>query len=398
MSDHSTKSIERRSEMFERFVQYKKRKYGEEAQEGGQTDKEDVSSSFGFLLDTHTKNWKKDDILDERYQRLVGLGGLGELETVTKKGTSRKEECHWNDRYESLLGFKQKHGHVKVPQQYDENPKLGRWVGYWRNKYKEYKRTNGQKGDPHRMKRLESIGLVDDISTGNEYRRVKSYWDDMLNQLSDFKQEHGHLKVPQQYDENPKLGRWVRNWRSKYREYKRTNGQKGDPHSMKRLESSGLVDDISTGNEHRDTINHSGWYDRYKQLSDFKQKHGHLKVPQQYDENPKLGVWVKNKRFNYREDKISNGQKGDPGQMKHLESIGLVDDILLKKKEDKKTNCADNEVVAPIVVSSMSLPFPSNTQAVTKETPSSTGMKRKKNDKKADLDFLGSDLRGGFWA
>jgi hypothetical protein len=108
MSNHSTKSIERQNEMFERLVQYKKRKYGEESQEGGQTDKEDVSSSFGFLLDTQKKNWKKDDILDERYPRLAGLGGLGELETVTKKGTSRKEECRWNDRCKQLLDFKKK--------------------------------------------------------------------------------------------------------------------------------------------------------------------------------------------------------------------------------------------------------------------------------------------------
>jgi hypothetical protein len=59
---------------------------------------------------------------------------------------------------------------VKVPQKYDENPKLGIWVGHWRSNYREYKRTNGQKGDPLRMKRLESIGLVDDVSTGNEQR------------------------------------------------------------------------------------------------------------------------------------------------------------------------------------------------------------------------------------
>jgi hypothetical protein len=118
------------------------------------------------------------------------------------------------------------------------------------------------------------------------------------------------------------------------------------------------------------------------QLSDFKKEHGHMKVPVRYNENQKLGQWVKNKRFHYRKYKISNGQKGDPEQMKRLESIGLFDDIIFRKKEGKKTKCADNKVVAPIIVSSMSLPFPSNPQTVTKETPSSTGMRRKKMMKK----------------
>jgi hypothetical protein len=68
----------------------------------------------------------------------------------------------------------------------------------------------------------------------------------MYNQLLEFKQKHGHVKVPQRYEnENKKLGIWVNNRRSAYREYKRTDGGKGDPGVlMKRLERIGLFDDI----------------------------------------------------------------------------------------------------------------------------------------------------------
>jgi hypothetical protein len=405
MSCQSTRSIEARNEMFEIFVQDKnKQKHGEQAQQEGRqmvVDKKDVSYSFGFRMGTQTENWQhykvgSDYILGEtRYQRLAGSGGLERIETVAKKGISQDE--HWNDMYETLVGFKQKHGHLKVPEKCSEYPKLGIWVKHWRSKYREYKRTNGQKGKPERMKRLENIGLVHGILTGNNTRRLKYDWDDMCNQLLDFKQKHGHAKVStKKNNENPRLGTWVKHWRFKYREYKRTNGQKGDPERMKCLESIGLVDDISTGNERR--CLESQWHDMYKQLLDFKKKHGHVKVPVKYNENPKLGRWVKNKRFQYRKYKISNGQKADPEWIKQLINIGLVDDIIARKKEDKKTKCADNEVIAPIVVSSMPLTFSSNTQTVTKEMTSSTGMKRKKNDEKADSDFLGSELRGGFWA
>jgi 4-hydroxyphenylpyruvate dioxygenase-like putative hemolysin len=246
-------------------------------------DKEDVSTSFSFWLDTQTDFLKyhkvgSHDILDERYQRLARVGGLGGFETVAKKGGITLKEKHWNGMYESLLGFKQKHGHVKVPQHYNENKKLGIWVRSWRSKYREYKRTDGQKGDPEQMKRLESIGLVDDITTKVAKVDVKENWYDMYNQLLEFKQRHGHVKVPQRYSENKKLGIWVKYWRGNYKEYKRTDGKKGDPERMKCLESIGLVDDITT------KVAKGGvkeiWYDMYNQLLEFKQRHGHVKVPQ----------------------------------------------------------------------------------------------------------------------
>jgi hypothetical protein len=333
-------------------------------------------------------NGQKGD--PERMKRLESIGLVDDISTGYEK--ARVTNSTWDDMFNQFLEFKQKHGHVKVPQKYNENQKLGIWVTNWRNKYREYKRTNGQKGDPERMKRLESIGLVDDISTGDENARVPySAWDVMFNQLLEFKQKHGHVKVvSQQYDENRKLGTWVKYQRSKYRAYKRTNGEKGDPKQMKCLESIGLVDD-------------SAWDVMLNQLLKFKQKHGHMKVSQQYDENKKLGIWVNNNRSKYRVYKRTNGQKGDLEQMKCLESIGLVDDII-KEHEDKVKDCADNKVFAPIIVSSMSPTLSSDTQNITEEMPLSTVVKGGKNGEsgddntQVDLDFLGSDLRGGFWA
>ncbi len=97
-------------------------------------------------------------------------------------------------------------------------------------------------------------------------------WDEMFNQLLEFKQKHGHVKVPARYNENKKLGSWVMNRRSEYREYKRTNGRKGDLERMKRLESIGLVDDI-TSKVAKEGVKQRIWYDMYNQLLEFKQKH-----------------------------------------------------------------------------------------------------------------------------
>jgi glycerol-3-phosphate cytidylyltransferase-like family protein len=337
----------------------------------------------------------------ERMKRLESIGLVNDISTGYEKALLTNS--NWDDMFNLLSEFKQEHGHVKVPQQYNEHKKLGIWVKERRRNYREYKRTDGQKGDPERMKHLESIGLVNNISTGYEKSLViNSNWDDMYNQLLEFKQKHGHVKVPQQCNENKKLGIWVMTNRSNYREYKRSKLQKGDPEQMKGLESIGLVDDITTGCE-KALVTNSRWDDMFNLLLEFKQKHGHVKVPQQYDKNPKLGIWVKNRRSNYRDYMQTDGQKGDPERMKHLESIGLVDDII-RNHEDKMKNCADKKVVAPIIVSSMSPMLSSNTQNITEETPLSTVLKGEKNGEsgddntQADLDFLGSELRGGFWA
>ena len=37
----------------------------------------------------------------------------------------------------------------------------------------------------------------------------------------------------------------------------------------------------------------SGWEERLKELEDFKEKHGHCRVPKTYAENPQLAIWVK---------------------------------------------------------------------------------------------------------
>jgi hypothetical protein len=112
---------------------------------------------------------------------------------------------------------------------------------------------------------------------------------------------------------------------------------------------------------------------------------------------------VKEQRRNYREYKRTDEKKGDPEQMKCLESIGLVDDIHIRSHHDKMTHCANVKVSTPMIVSSMSPTSSSYTQTITKEVPLLAGMKREEksgdnsdgvNRTQADLDFLGSELRG----
>jgi hypothetical protein len=135
---------------------------------------------------------------------------------------------------------------------------------------------------------------------------------------------------------------------------------------MKHLESIGLVDDITTGYAKGGVK--EIWYGMYNQLLEFKQKHGHVKVPQRYNENPELGIWVMNRRRDYRAYKKINGQRRpwmDETTGKHW--IGWW--YSFRIHHDKMMNCANIKVSTPMIASSMSPTVSSYTQNITKEVP-----------------------------
>jgi len=48
------------------------------------------------------------------------------------------------------------------------------------------------------------------------------------------------------------------------------------------------------------TVHSDKWLDHWKQLQDYKEKHGDCQVPTHYAENPKLGRWVHTQRHQRR--------------------------------------------------------------------------------------------------
>ena len=68
---------------------------------------------------------------------------------------SVKKECEdtmWNQRYEELLYFKEKHGHCRVPQR--TSGKLGLWVRSMRS-------TARRPKCKEKMEKLKAVGLFD---------------------------------------------------------------------------------------------------------------------------------------------------------------------------------------------------------------------------------------------
>ena len=202
----------------------------------------------------------------------------------------------WDLRFGELVAYKQKHGHCNVPKGWVENIPLGAWVAKQRLVYSQGKL------EVERLKRLEELGF--------ELDPRSRQWEQRFNELNEYKNEHGDCNVPRNYLDSPELAKWVGVQRRAY------NQGRIQSDRLKRLEELGFV------------WNPYGlvWNQRFTELVEYKQKHGHCNVPHGYSANPQLGTWVRNQRTYYKRSKL------DAEQIQRLEEIGFVWSV--RKKAD----------------------------------------------------------------
>ncbi len=94
---------------------------------------------------------------------------IGKKSTMTKERIQLLEsidfdwsprETNWNARIQELIEYKAKYGDCLVPVQYEDNPRLGRWVSTQRKYYKLYLNGNTSRITKEKIKQLTSIGFV----------------------------------------------------------------------------------------------------------------------------------------------------------------------------------------------------------------------------------------------
>ena len=110
-----------------------------------------------------------------------------------------KSSYQWMQLYNRLVDYKAKHGHVKIPRNFKEDPQLGQWVTNQRRRC----------SDPSRKKLLDDIGFDWLVPS------TKHSWMTMYNRLVSYKNEHGHCIVPRKFPQDPQLATWVHNQRKR---------------------------------------------------------------------------------------------------------------------------------------------------------------------------------------
>ena len=209
----------------------------------------------------------------------------------------------WDRMYDRLVEYKERCGDTKVPQNYPKDQQLGKWC------YTQ--KTNYHKGtlDPERKAKLDGIGFVFDEIVSLEER-----WEEKYKRLVEYWKKHNSTIVPIEFEDDPELGKWVGEQRRLYS----YNDSRMTPERIERLEAIGFVWNAQE----------ALWQEMYSRLVDYKHEKGDANVPQGYDEDPKLGIWVSNQRTAYKKGKMSSNR------IEKLEAIGFRWRIN-KSKEEK---------------------------------------------------------------
>lgn len=254
-------------------------------------DKWPMNLKLSHWVGKQRSDWKKKHLSADRIEKLNAIGFTWDpLDAV------------WNKMYWMLQEFNKNNGHCNVPRNWSENIKLSRWVTRIRKLWKDGKLSQ------ERIKQLESLGftIIDHDAIKNDT------WEKMFSSLCDFKNIHGHCKVPHQWHQNPESANWVSN----QRQMKRKNRLNSD--SLRKLNQIGFIWHT------RENL----WEKRFAELLEFKKAYDHCNVPKDWSENPKLGTWVNNQRRNKKKNILNRDR------ICRLDEIGFLWDMIDTRWED----------------------------------------------------------------
>lgn len=233
---------------------------------------------------------KRGKLEPEREKRLTSIGF--EWQPYSKQ---------WQEMLYAMKTFHKAHGHCRVPAQWDENPKLARWVATQRA------RKAAGLLSVDRISMLDELGFSWRVGTSGGRQQVDA-WETMLAALRKFHSENGHANVPQKFVSEPKLGWWVTTQRQRYRKGKL------NPSQIAELNALGFKWSPQGGIGHS---NREGWETTLRVLESFKAEFGHCRVPAGWQKNPKLANWVAVQRRHKKSGLLK------PERMAALEKIGF---------------------------------------------------------------------------
>ena len=272
------------------------------------TEKEGIK--LGVWISHQRQVYKENLLSEERIQKLEKIGM--EWSSINKKGFKVDEE-RWEEKYYLAKKYYEEHGDLNIPRDYktDEGIKLGIWIFYQRQVYKNNKLSK------ERKEKLESIRMkwsaID--NRGKSLSQREAEWNRKYNLAKTYYEIHGNLNIPVNYiteNEGIKLGVWISLQRQIYKKGNLSNDR------IEKLERIGMTWDASNRNGFQP--NELKWNEMYALALDYYEKYKNLDVPINYiteKEGIKLGIWVSNQRQVYKKNKLSKER------IEKLEQIGM---------------------------------------------------------------------------
>ena len=136
-----------------------------------------------------------------------------------------------------------------------------------------------------------SSGGEDEAMESKCFRQSQvDLWNQRYKELVEFQKEHNHCLVPLKNYKNRSLSHWIKRQRYQYRVKQEGQHSTLDDKRQAALEKLGFVWDSHA----------AAWEERWNELCDFQEIHGHANVPKTYKPNQQLAIWVKGQRRQFR--------------------------------------------------------------------------------------------------
>ena len=220
-----------------------------------------------------------------------------------------KTRIGWKAHFQLLQEFQKEHGHCQVPPKHSvNNVNLGNWVKSQRQHYRKYQEGQYSPMTQERIDALETLGF--------NWSTARSGWEGHFQKLVEYKELHGHCQVPSNYSvDDVNLGTWATTQRCNYRKYLKG---KYSPMSQER------IDQLNSVGFDWGTTAMIGWEGTFEKLVQFKELHGHCRVPQNHCvDDISLGTWVSTQRYNYRKYLKGKYSPMTQARIYQLNSIGF---------------------------------------------------------------------------
>ncbi len=210
----------------------------------------------------------------------------------------------WRRHLDQLREFKRAHGHCAVPRGHPGS--LGTWVRWVR-----HRRRRGKLSEK-RVRQLDALGF---LWIGGRGHVSAMAWRRRIEQLKQFRKEHGHCIVPDPYAPDRAFGWWARNMR-----HRRRHGRLSEER-FRQLDALGFAW-VNVRRRDYSAI----WLRRIAELKRFREKHGHCCVPRDYSPDGSLGRWADRIRKQKRDGTLSKER------VRQLRAIGFCWDPKPRRK------------------------------------------------------------------
>jgi hypothetical protein len=196
--------------------------------------------------------------------------------------TWNAREATWEKGYAQLKQYQEQNGDCRVPQNWLENPQLANFVVVQRQARKKNRLSE------RKIRMLDALGFIWD-------GRV-AVWEQRYDELCEYQATHADCNVPNNFAENPALGRWV-----KVQRHFRRRGLLSEDR-IRRLDELNFEWNPLAG--YAKSRADAAWNIKFEELCAFRNERGHCNVPVPFAENPSLGIWVRTQRLQRRLGKL----------------------------------------------------------------------------------------------